>query len=178
MPLTLRVCLTMVHPVRGPKIRIMSLHPASTIPCKLPHSILLWGRFYLQSQRSVPRRLQWVEPLILRSLHLTTSLRSRYRLSTVSMRKQLRRLRMGTRIAVMVARTKHLQATKIAPGNRHQQERDTRRASPTRRPKARTHPGLVEENLCLPTKPIEREDDRMRYAMNLDNWILGSTSCL
>ena len=178
MPLTLRVCPTMVHPFQGPKIRIMSLHPASTIPYKLPHYTLLWGRFYRQSQRSVPRRLQWVGPPMPRSLHLTTSLRSRYRLSTASMQKQLRRLRMGTRIAVMVANIKLLQATRTAPGNRHQQERDTRRASPTRRPKARTHPGLVEENLCLPTKPIEREDDRMRCTMNLDNWILGSTSCL
>ena len=174
MPLILRESRTMSHRFLESKVRIMPLRPASTIPCKPPHFTLLWGRFSRQSQRFAPRRPQWVERPSPRSWHLTTSLRSTYRLSTVSMQKQLRRLRTETRIAVMVANTKLPQATQTAPGNRLQQERDTRRASPTRRPRGRMHPRLVVGNPCLPTKPIEKGDDRSRFAMNLDNWIPGS----
>jgi hypothetical protein len=178
MPLTLRESRTMLHRLHESKIRIMSLRPASAMPCKLPHFTLLWDRSSRLSQRSAPHRPQWVERLRSQSLHLTTSLHSTYRLSTASMQKQLQRLRTETRTAVMAANTKLLLATQTALGNKLQQGRVTKRASPTRRPRARMQPRLAVENLCLPTKPTARGDDRMRFAANLHNWILGSNSRL
>jgi hypothetical protein len=166
----------MLHRLHEFKIQLMFLRPASAMLCKLPHFILSQDRFSRQSPRSVHRRPQWVERPSPRSLHLTTSLRSTYRLSTASMQMQLRDLRTETRTAVMVANIKLLPATQTARGNRLQQERDTRRASPTLRPRGRMHPRLVVGNLCLPTKPIERGDDRTQFTTNLEDWILGSSS--
>ena len=161
MLLTPREYRTKLHLFHESKIQITSLRPASAMPCKPPHFILLWDRSSRQSQRFAPHRPQWVERLRPRSLHLTTSLHNTYRSSMASMQTQLQRHRTETRTVVMVANIKLLQATQTALGNRLQQERDTKRASPTRRSRARMQPRLAVENLCLPTKPTARADDRL-----------------
>ena len=136
--------------------------------CKLPCFILPWDRFSRQSQRIVHHHLQWAERPISQSLLLITSFRSKYTLSTANMQMQPRKLRMATRTAATVANIRLLQATQIARGNRLQQERDTRRANPTLHPRGHTRPRLVAGNLCLPTKPTERADDRTQSVINPD----------
>lgn len=162
----------MLDRFHGLRIRITYLRLASTTPCKLLCFILPWDRFSRQSQRSVHHHLQWAERLINQSLPPITSLRSKYTSSTASTQMQLQRPRMATRIATMVANIRLLQATQTALGNRLQQGRDTRRANPTLRPRGHMRPRpLVVANLCLPTKPIERGDDRTQFATNPDHWI-------